>query len=203
MTTAKCFSISFSVFYSHLPHTSCMESLLLGTSPSSSEHCVTKLQVTLLTEVAQKLLLLPQCFFQLETWDRPEIIPIFLCSCVNLGDSVSSLKWVWWHLPQPWTEVPALSVHSKAVSPSGAQHSQLLSSVPQPCKRNLGQRFDTAALAALSALWLPVTGCKAPGPAAVEDFCLQFPAGSLGLHCWSPPQVISSIGSMQESSLIK
>lgn len=123
MTTAKCFSISFSVFYSHLPHATCVESLLLGTSPSSSEHCVTKLRVTFLSGVAQMLLVLPQCFFQLETWDWPKIVPVFLCLCVNLGDSVSSLNWVWWHLPQLCITVPALFIDSKAKQSAQMGHS--------------------------------------------------------------------------------
>lgn len=154
-------------------------------------------QVAFLTEVAQKLLLLPQCFFQLETWDWPKFVPIFLCPYVNLGDSVSSLKWVWWRLPQSCLTVPALFVPSRTkLSAQTTQHSQLLISVTQPCKWHLGQSFDVAAPAALSVLWLAVRGCKAPGSVVVEDFYFQYPSGSLSLCCWSPPQVISSIGSM-------
>lgn len=57
----------------------------------------------------------------------------------KLGDSVSSLKWVWWPLPLLCVTVPVLFVHGKVVSPDGEQHSQGLISVTQPCKQNLGQ----------------------------------------------------------------
>lgn len=118
MTTAKCFSISFSVFYSHLPHTSFMESSLLGTSLSSSEHRVTKLQITFThrssteaTVAAPKLLVIANLG---ETKDCSH-----LSLFVNQGDSVASMKWVWWHLPRTCITVTALFIQSKAISPNG------------------------------------------------------------------------------------
>lgn len=119
MTTAKCFSISFSVFYSHLPHTSFMESSLLGTSLSSSKHRVTKLQIAFTHRSSTEANVAAPKLLAIANLGKTKDCSVFLCSFVNQGDLVDSMKWVWWHLPQTCITVTALFIKSKAINPNG------------------------------------------------------------------------------------